>query len=154
MQKMAERMGEEKARLARDRLLQMGQAEGIDFHFGGKVKSTRDAHRLIDLAQKTDAATGDKVVERLFQEFHEREQDIGDRELLVKIATDAGLVGEEVHKYLESDEGGAEVDREAQEARDGGIFGVPHFLVQKQYVLDGAQDPGDFMEVFSKVKDA
>ncbi|KAF2095365.1 DSBA oxidoreductase [Rhizodiscina lignyota] len=153
IQKMTERMGEEKAKLARKRLLQMGQFEGIDFHFGGKIRSTRDSHRLTRLAEEKGEETTDKVVERLFHEFHENENDIGDRELLVRIGTEAGLDAEEVRLYLEGDNGGEECDREAQEARDKGIIGVPYFRIQDKYVIDSAQDPSDFMEIFQKVRE-
>lgn len=154
MAKMTERMGKEEASFARERLLQMGGREGINFMFDGKVGATRDAHRLMEFAQKKSAEVGDKVVERLFHEFHEEGRNIADRDLLVMAGADAGCDEQEIRSYLESVEGAAEVDKVAQAARDKGIVGVPHFLIHGVHVLDGAQDTGDFLEVFSQVKEA
>lgn len=95
----------------------------------------------------------DKVMERLFQASHEHEQNVADRAVLEKAAVDAGMELQEVKNFLDSDKYAAEVIKEARCARDGGINGVPHFLIQGKHVVDGAQDPSDFLISFQQVKE-
>lgn len=147
-------MGAERAEKARQKMLRIAQVEGIRFRFGGRLGgSTRDAHVLLKMAEGKGPETVDRVVEGLFEAFHEKEEDVADRSVVLKIGADCGLDVDEMKAYLTDRERIAQVDAEAQAARDGGIKGVPHFLIQGRHVLDGAQDAGDFLEVFSKIKE-
>ncbi|KAF3343319.1 hypothetical protein VdG2_08533, partial [Verticillium dahliae VDG2] len=67
-------------------------------------------------------------------------------------AVKGGLEAGEVRAWLESDGGGAQVDREVQEAYALGVSGVPHFVVDGQQ-LGGAQDVEAFVEVFANIKE-
>ncbi|KAF2095929.1 putative thioredoxin [Rhizodiscina lignyota] len=135
------------------RMDQIGRSVGIDFKGGGKIGSTRDAHRLIHLCQAKSAEVQNDLVERLFQAYHELEKDISDRDVLHKIATDAGVNTVEVDEWLASDLGADVVDDEAQKNRDTEASGVPTFIIQGVHRLEGAQDPSDLMEIFVKVKE-
>ncbi|PGH17301.1 hypothetical protein AJ79_01185 [Helicocarpus griseus UAMH5409] len=167
---MTSRFGAERAQMIRARLTQAGEAEGIHFKFGGKTGYTRDSHRLIQLAkmkakaEQAGAGAGAEVgtgtidlqtpvVEELFTAYFENEEDITAREVLVRAGVRAGLEEAEVKKWLESGEGGEVVDREVEEARGRRfVTGVPHFTIQGKYVIEGAEGPGEFLEVFERIK--
>ena len=147
------RMGEDRVGPVLERVIRMAECEGICYSPGGRAGGSRNAHRLMKLAQERDAETGGKVMEGLFQAYHEHEKNLADMEVLEKAAVEAGMARDQVMAFLKSDKYGSEVDAEAQSARGAGINGVPHFLLQGKHVIDGAQDPSDFLMMFQEIKE-
>ncbi|PLB39181.1 DsbA family oxidoreductase [Aspergillus candidus] len=151
------------------RLAAVGENEGIKFRFGGRTGKTRDAHRLVWYAGglegtssttaaavkgKADGEVGGlqtRVVEALFKAYFEEEKNITDRGVLVEAAAAAGLDTAAVEKFLAGEEGGKEVDAEAEKARGQLVSGVPFFTIQDRYVVEGAEEPAAFLEIFEKV---
>ncbi|KAJ6096724.1 hypothetical protein N7486_007470 [Penicillium sp. IBT 16267x] len=165
----AEKFGAERSKAIFARLSAAGEGDGISFSFGGKTGSTRDSHRVIWYAGEEEAkgtqpggtatATGTgvgglqtRVVENLFRAYFEEEKNITDVKVLIEAAVQAGLDGGEVTKLLESGVGAEQVDAEAFTASRRLVSGVPHFTVQGKYVVEGADDPERFLEVFERVK--
>lgn len=162
------------AEAMKSRLQAKGQIDGIKFSFGNRIGSSRDAHRLIYLAGQHDmqdsgqpqkpednlsssdgCSRQNKVVEGLFKRYFEEDGDITSHEMLFEIAQTAGLDGDLVKKWLDSDEGGDVVDREAEAAvTKHGITGVPVLFINETVRIDGAQDVEDFFMEFVKIKDA
>lgn len=139
------------------RLRAVGAGEGINFAFGGNTGSTRDSHRVIYQVGKHYGGEKQTLVAKgLFKSYFEQEGNVTDKKVLLQAAvgSGAGLSEKEVKGWLDSDVGGAEVDREAQEASANWIQGVPHFLIQGVYPVEGAEDPGQFLRVFKAVKNA
>lgn len=151
----AEKFGAERTTMIFGRLAQVGEQVGINFKFGGRIGSTRDSHRVIHLAGKLGGeALEKKTVEGMFAAYFENERDITDLDTLKAIATDAGIPEAEFQKSIvDSDEGGAEVDKAVSEARYNGVTGVPDFTIQDRFNFSGAQDSSVFVEIFEKVKD-
>ena len=146
-------MSAERVAAMTQRVTQIGHSVGIDFKHGGKIGSTRDAHRLIHLAQTTKSPdVQNALVEKLFEAFHELEKDISSKEVLRGIAVDAGISGPEVEEWLDSDLGGDTVDAEALASRREGS-GVPRFIIQGVHRVSGAQGSQEFLELFVKVKE-
>ncbi|KAL1848786.1 hypothetical protein Plec18170_007797 [Paecilomyces lecythidis] len=86
-----------------NRMSQIRRSVGIHFRGGGKIGSTRDAHRLVHFIQAKalqPASGGDDttsiVVEKLFEAYHELEMDISDQAVLKSLSVDAGLNPDEV----------------------------------------------------------
>lgn len=149
----AERFGAERAQMMHQRLKGIGEGVGINFKFGGQTGSSRDSHRLVRLAKKYGHEAEGKAIDGLFAAYFEKEQDITAYDTLQGIAADAGIPEEEFRKAIvESDEGGAEVDNAAKQARMDGVSGVPDYVVQGQFRLEGANDSMNFIRVFEKVK--
>jgi predicted DsbA family dithiol-disulfide isomerase len=136
------------------RLTQFGMSDGIHFTFGGKIGNTRDSHRLILLAKTKGLETQNRVVEELFQSYFEQNGDITDRKMLQKAGVDAELDEVEVKEWLESDKGGEQVDQEVKLTKKSIESGVPRFVIQGDHVVDGAEDPSAFLEVFGQIKSA
>ena len=136
------------------RMNQIGLSVGILFKAGGKIGSTRNAHRLIRLSQSKSSDIQNTLVEQLFEAYHELEKDISSQEVLREIAIDAGLDGPEVDECLSSGSSVGEysVDYEAQKNKET-VGSVPVFFIQGKHRIDGAPDPTDFMEVFVKVRE-
>jgi predicted DsbA family dithiol-disulfide isomerase len=89
----------------------------------------------------------------LWRRYFEEEVDITELDVLVEIGVEAGLgSAEEVKKYLESGDDGREVDLLAEEAREKGISGVPHYEIQGRWEVEGAQDPVAFETLFRRWK--
>jgi predicted DsbA family dithiol-disulfide isomerase len=136
------------------RLNQIGQTFGINFSWGGKIGPTRDAHRLIHLTQtKKNAELQDHLVMALFRAYHEEEKDINDRTVLTELADQAGLDKEEVESYLLNDKSGMEVDAEEKQWKPKTSSGVPFFIIQNEFNVEGAQDAMDYFEIFTKIKE-
>jgi predicted DsbA family dithiol-disulfide isomerase len=145
------RFGPERTAMMQSRLGAIGESVGIHFKFGGKTGNTRDAHRLIQLGKTHGPDKQTRVIEELFAAYFENEKDVTSHEVLQQAGIDAGLDGEEVRAWLESDKGGPEVDREVQQAKSKFISGVPFFTINGRYHLEGAEDPSAFLEIFESI---
>ena len=101
--------------------------------------NTRRAHRLIRLASKH--ALGDKMVDALFQAYFVRGDDIGQVEVLIKLASEQGLDARTVRNCLTAEQETAEFQTALESAYESGTQGVPAFLWNNNYLLTGAQAP-------------
>ncbi|GIK06097.1 hypothetical protein Aspvir_001740 [Aspergillus viridinutans] len=152
-----ERMGdmtpEQRATLF-NRMNQIGRTVGIIFKPGGLIGSTRDAHRLVHLSHTKSPEIQNALVNNILQAYHELEKDISSKEVLTELAVNAGLEQAEVAEWLDTDLAGDIVDKEArQNKEEPGNTGVPRYIIQRAYRLDGAEDPSKFIEVFTKIKE-
>lgn len=98
--------------------------------------NTMDAHRLM-LWGPAQGATTD-LARRLFDAHWEEGRDLGDRAVLVSLAGEAGLSGEEAAAYLESSEGAREVEASQLALGRAGIHAVPCFILEGRYLIQGA----------------
>ena len=160
------------------RLKAKGRSDGIEFSFGSRIGSSRDAHRLIYLAGVKDREARDlpekegggddgsetesgygsiqnAMIDELFKRYFEQDGDITSRDMLVEVGEKAGLDPGEVREWLVSGKGRDVVDKEAEEAvsRDG-IMGVPVVFINGGVRIDGAQDVEDFFMEFVKVRES
>jgi predicted DsbA family dithiol-disulfide isomerase len=151
------RFGAAKFAAIRENLAAAGCDAGIAFSFGGRTGHTRDSHRLIRFAgqqqqQGDDSeAMQNRVVAELFARYFEREADITDRAVLRAAAEAAGLDGDEVARYLASDEGVDEVEDEVLRAQQLGVNGVPNIRINGLFEAPGAVDADIFRQIFEKI---
>ena len=66
---------------------------------------------------------------------------IGEPETLARLALEAGLDPDEVAEVLAGDRFGAEVRADERAAALLGISGVPFFVIDERYGIEGAQSP-------------
>ncbi|KAF2971486.1 hypothetical protein GQX73_g2116 [Xylaria multiplex] len=155
----------ELARHLTERLASLGRQEGLALSFAGKIGNTRSAHRAIAFSgtQRSDpphspesessiTSAQDRFVMALFAAYFEGAADITSHEDLADVAESVGLDRADMLAWLESGEGGEEVDEQDRAAKDAGLKGVPHFTVQGRRV-DGSRDVQDFLELFVKIKE-
>lgn len=146
-----ERFGsQERLREIHARLEEVGKEVGIPFAYDRirRACNTFDAHRLLWLAYA--GGTQHDVAERLFRAYFVEGQNIGDREVLVRVGAEAGLEEAAVREALEGDVGKEEVRYGLDEARQLGVQGVPFFIIGGRYGLSGAQPTEVLVELFER----
>jgi predicted DsbA family dithiol-disulfide isomerase len=148
---MEQKFGVEGVPQAIEKLKRLGLREGIKFDVDGRIGSTRDAHRLLYFAESHGTQDIlDRVAVGLFKGHFEQGEDITDRTWLTKVGSEAGLDETQLRGWLNSNEGGVEVDMAARQNRDL-TSGVPKFTIQEKYILDGAKDTDEFFSTFLRV---
>jgi len=143
--------GDERFKQMYDAITEAGKSVEIPFAFDKveRTPNTIDSHRLIDRAGRNGRQ--DAVVEALFHAYFLEGRDIGDIDVLVDVATGAGLNGDEIRAYLESDEDIERMKAEDRKAREMGIQGVPCFVINQKYAISGAQEPAAFLQIFERI---
>jgi len=126
-------------------LEEFGQSEEIDFQFSNieHTPSTVDAHRLVRFANTANGETDytDKIVELLFHAFFNQGLDIGDYDVLLDIGINAGFKKNDVAKALDGEIESDWVMEENAKAHRLGINGVPCYIIDKRFAIQGAQPP-------------
>jgi len=119
-----------------------GRAAGVTFRHDRMLRTpnTIAAHRVLRAAEA--AGIQHAVAEALFRAYFHDGEDIGAAETLDRVAADAGLPG--MAAMLAGDAHLAEVLAEDEAARQGGISGVPSFLMDRHLLFSGAM-PADRM---------
>lgn len=132
----------DKFKAMRTMLEEKGPQYGIDFQFNKITKrpNTLNAHRVMRWAQN-NADAGSETAEKLFNAFFTEGKDIGDIEVLTTIAENAGLDADITKDLLSSDKDANAVREEIMFFRNLGISGVPTFIYNGQFAIQGAQDP-------------
>ncbi len=132
---------------------ELGRAEGIDFQYAEtRYTNTLDAHRLTKYVQSLgNKALTDQVMHDLFDAYFTKNQELTDREVLIRIGRKAGLREGEVEALLDSDIYTTDVRKDELEAQRYGVRGVPFFIVDNRYSLFGAQPKEAFAEALQRV---
>jgi len=139
-----------------NRVTQVGAQQGIHFDFD-KVQVAVDtvpAHELMELAppQKRQA-----LMDAMMTAYFERGEDVGEPDVLLKIAKDAGLTDEElaaIEPALRSREMESQVRYMISQAQQAGVQGVPFFIIDDVLAMSGAQPVEVFLDAFRQAKDA
>ncbi|MFG1942961.1 DsbA family protein [Nonomuraea sp. NPDC048826] len=112
------------------RVVDLAADDGLDLRFDRAIStSTLEAHRLVEVA--TGQGLGEEMAERLFRAHFTDGLNVGDPEVLAKLAAEVGV--------RDTGEGAAEVRDQIDRARRLGITGVPLFLFEGQFAVSGAQ---------------
>ena len=118
-------------------------ADGLEFRFDRiRPGNTFDAHRLIHFAH--EQGKQDAMKERLLRAYMTEGQPIGDREVLVTLAGEAGLDTAAAREVLETGRYADDVRTDEAVARELEISGVPFFLLGGRLGVSGAQ-PADVL---------
>ena len=128
-----------------------GQSTGIEFKFNSmnRVPNTIDSHRVLHWARETGQQNA--LAEILSRRYFLDNEDIGDIETLTAAAVEAGMDADLVRERLSGDADDEAVRAEAQYASQMGISGVPTFIIDNKYAVQGAQTAEVFLQVFAKV---
>ncbi len=144
---------EDRVRDMHQRILPIGEAEGIAFDFDAiKVSpNTLDAHRVIRWAGTDNNDVQNALVRNLFELYFEKGVDIGERSALIGAAKDAGMDPAVVETLLAGDADREAVYAEVATASRMGITGVPCFLLESKYAVMGAQDSATMADAIRQV---
>ena len=128
-------------------------AEGLTYALD-KIKrqpNTLDCHRLIMWAGEIGNAA--LMKQRLMELYFAEGGDLTDPEVLVKAAADCGLTADLVRQRLAGDDDVAQVEREAEQAKEAGIEGVPCFILGGLLAVQGAQAPEQLAQAITRAAD-
>jgi predicted DsbA family dithiol-disulfide isomerase len=143
--------------LAPDRLAAMNQrltdiAAGVGLKYdmpGVQMTNTALAHQLLQYAKTVGLQVPMK--ERLMQAHFEEGKHVGRVDDLVALAVEVGLDADGTRAALESGEFKAAFQADVAQAQEYGINGVPFFVIQNKYGIEGAQNAEVFEHAFNTV---
>jgi predicted DsbA family dithiol-disulfide isomerase len=127
-----------------NQLVAVAREDGVNMDFEHIIPgNTFDAHRVLHFAH--EQGLQDAVKERFLRGYLTEGEAIGERDVVARLAVDAGLDSERVSALLASDTHASDVRADEAEAQRLGIHGVPFFVIGR-YALSGAQPA----ELFSR----
>ena len=131
------------------RVIDTAAKDGLELKlFEARGGNTFDAHRVLRLA----AARGvhDAVKDRFFRAYFAEGEPIGDRDVLARLAGEAGLDVAEVQSLLAGDRYAEEVRADEATARSIGVTGVPFFVIDGRFAVSGAQPSEALLQVLDR----
>ncbi len=128
-----------------------GAAVGITFNFEAitHAPNTLLSHRLIALTPPDQQAT---LIEALYAAYFTEGKNIGDLEVLLRVAESVSLPAQALRAALQNDLGRAEVLEAVQQAQQLGIRGVPFFVFNNTFAFSGAQPPQAFLQAMQQAE--
>jgi predicted DsbA family dithiol-disulfide isomerase len=139
---------------AHARLTSAGAELGIDFRWAGMRRAnTFDAHRLLAWALHEHGPDRQRALkQRLLHAYFTDGLDVADHEVLAGLAADVALDAEAARAVLASD---AEVDfvqAERAEAYSNGITAVPTFVIEGEWMLQGAHETEKWVKALTHIQ--
>ncbi|MCW2611461.1 MAG: oxidoreductase [Cryptosporangiaceae bacterium] len=132
-----------------DQMTETAATVGLDFHFERAVHAnTFDAHQVIHLG--LERGVQNAVKERLLRAYFTEGALVGDRETLARLGAEAGLDADEVRTALDEQRYAAAVRADEADAARLGISGVPFFVVDRKYGVNGAQPAEQILELLQR----
>ncbi|MBT8154405.1 DsbA family oxidoreductase [Epibacterium ulvae] len=115
-----------------------------------RTPNTVNAHRLIHWAGVEQKQT--QVVDALFQAYFVDGKDIGSEDVLVDVATSAGLEADVIRNLLNSDNDLDDIRQRDGHSRKMGVSSVPTFIIANQHAVPGAQPPELWKQVIADIQ--
>ena len=132
-----------------DNLRETARDAGIEMKQPPLVPNTHKAHQATEFAKEAGRLL--PFHRSVFRAYFEDEQNIGDIEILCRIAADCGLDSAELRVALNEERFAAEVDEQIGWSRAVGITGVPTFIFDEKFSLVGAQDHDVFRDIARRI---
>lgn len=126
------------------------RAEGLGYRTEGRDHgSTFDIHRLLHLAKARGRQ--DELLTLAYQANFAEERSVFDDDVLLALAVEAGLDGEEARAVLADPEAYAdEVRADEREAAELGANAVPFFVLDRRYGISGGQPSEVFVQALEQ----
>lgn len=142
-----------RVRAAHARLTEAGAQLGIDFRWEGMRRAnTFDAHRLLTWALATRGPEAQRSLKKaLLRAYFTDGLDVADATTLARLASEVGLDVGEAKGVLGSDRYSDHVRAEREEAHRNGIAAVPTFVVNDEWMLQGAHDTAAWVRALNKI---
>jgi predicted DsbA family dithiol-disulfide isomerase len=145
---LAEKYGASPAQSERNREAIRQRGEDVGFKFStdkrGRIYNTFDAHRLLHWAELEGRQL--LLKEALFKAYFTDGENPGDHDVLVRLASEAGLDAGRAKEILSSNEYAGEVRERERFYQEHGIHAVPAVIVNDRHLIQGGQPT----EVFEK----
>ncbi|HHT7237869.1 MULTISPECIES: DsbA family protein [Bacillus] len=142
-------MSREAAKEIHERLAKQAEVDGLDLRFDTlQLTNTLDAHRLLHFAAQH--GKNNEVAELLFKVYFTECKHVGRHETLIAIAAEVGLDPKAAEEMLTSEQFTDEVRADHLEGIRLGVSGVPFYVIDRKYVVSGAQPANVFLEALEK----
>lgn len=134
-----------------ERVRAAGHAAGLTLNIDGiqRQPNTLAAHALLAFAQR-DGQDGSAVKEAILKAYFIDNRFIGDIEVLVDIAQQAGLDAQAARDFVTDPDALRDVAAADAQARAQGISGVPFFIFNGAVAVSGAQDPQHLIQAMQQ----
>jgi predicted DsbA family dithiol-disulfide isomerase len=148
---LSRKYGISPAQVAQNRENIRARGEAVGFQFGPRDRTynTFDAHRLLHWAGIEGGQVALKTA--MLDAYHASGENIGDREVLVRLAGVAGLDEAKARAVLESGEYADAVRERESFYQAQGISGVPAVIIDDRYLISGGQPPEVFEQSIRKI---
>lgn len=144
--------GKEHALKVYKKIEDAGRLVNIHFQFK-KIKKTPNSflsHKLLAFA--FSKRKQNEVLESIFFNYFIEGKDIGDLDNIIEIVKQTNLYEEGFEEYMLSKKDNENLLNEAKQANDIGISGVPCFIFNKEFVINGAQPSDVFKNIINSLK--
>ncbi|PSG96237.1 disulfide bond formation protein DsbA [Thermoplasmatales archaeon SW_10_69_26] len=133
---------------ARDNVERLAEEYDVDMTWDvDRDIDSWDAHKLSIHAQEEHGQDGfERLHEAIFTALWRDGRDIGDEDVLVELAAEAGIGQDEARQALGSEALDEEVSQRFQQAHRSGVTGVPTFI-RGELRVPGAVPPEDIAQI-------
>jgi len=139
----------EQALKMNERFSVSGKVLGLEYNFDKIiVANSYMAQNLIHFAK--NQGKQNEIEERLFEAYFTEGKNIDDVSILVLLASEIGLNVEGLEQALENKAYDKQVQKDIDEASQLGIHGVPFFVFNGKYAVNGAQETSVFLDTLKK----
>jgi predicted DsbA family dithiol-disulfide isomerase len=143
--------GPERAEQMLAHVTALARAEGLTLRLDRAVAAnTFDAHRLVAWAAQQELQLS--MIETLQRAYFRDGVDLGSHPELARLAGSIGLDERAALAYLATPAGTDAVNADLAEARELGITSVPTFVVDRKYILQGAQEPAVLRSALDEIE--
>jgi predicted DsbA family dithiol-disulfide isomerase len=130
----------------------LGKEEGINMKFESCVHAnTLNAHRLTKyIEKKGNYENYEKVIFLLYDAYFTKNLNLSDKNVLINIGQQVNCSKEEIEKLLNNSDFIKEVRNDENDGYNEGVHGVPYFVIDGKYVINGAQEKNFMKECLIK----
>jgi predicted DsbA family dithiol-disulfide isomerase len=126
------------------------RGEGLALDYERAVAAnTFDAHRLVAWAAAQELQLN--MIETLQHAHFALGADLGSHAVLAQLAGSIGLDARAAFAYLATPAGTDAVNADLAEARELGITSVPTYVVDRRFVIQGAQEPAALRSALEEI---
>jgi len=141
----------EKQKTYRANLLKLADRAGLIYDFSKRKKywNTAAAHKLIHWAE--GQGKHQEMHEALISYYFTQGKDTGDQDQLLRLVEELGLDGQDAADSFKSVESQKQLDEKYVRAREIVTGGVPAFLINDQYLIEGSNTVTFFQHELAKI---
>ena len=162
------RRSAEETQAVRENMRAIARAAGVSLDYAGDegdgddsdggdpppamMWNTFEAHRLLEWTLVEHGARAQTRLKLALLEAHfQHRRRIGERDVLLDIAQEAGLDRDAAAAALDDEELAAKVRAEERSAMDANITGVPAMVVNGKFLIPGAQAPDTYVNALRRI---
>ena len=143
----------------RAQMAETAERVGFSMEYAGEGEApeammwnTFEAHKLARWVLAEAGPEAQTLIEMaLFRAHFQQRRNVGDREVLLGIAESEGFDRAKAAEALDDEALALAVRLEEQRGREAGINSVPSFVVNGRYIVQGAREPEDYVNMLRKV---